>query len=330
MEDHPRVRFVWKLFSRLALVIAVVIGLFIIIEKRVPLPTLTKLLLSFPRLELFLLLCISFLISVVKAYRFYLLLSKNGIRINFIKTLRTYVASQALTSLPGGEAGRGIFLSQEVKKVKASHTTGPIVIQAYLEVFTAALVFFVTGLLYTQVLMPAIAILAFVIVLAVIVVNDTVYTFIIKGVTRIPLLRSKRENILRFHDMIVKTINKKGKVSSSNYKVIASSIISQLLGGILIFIIARHYHIELSFFKSLAIYSTAIVAQGLGGFIPGGLGITEGGMTGLLLAFGARLPSAIALILIYRITTLVFYIVVGLLWICLFYLKRLLKVKKPR
>lgn len=330
MNGHPRLRFVWKVFSRLVLVIAVVAGLFIMVEKRVPLPTLTKLLLSYPRLELLLLFCISFLITVVKAYRFYLLLTKNGVRINFVKTLRTYVASQALTSLPAGEAGRGIFLSQEVKKVEASDTTGPIVIQAYLEVFTAALVFFIAGLVYPQVLSVAAGILAFVIMLAILIVNDTVYTFLVLRITKLPFLSSKRKNILSFHDMIAETIKKKGRVKSSNYKVMVSSLASQVLGGVLIFIIARHYQIQLSFFKSLAIYSTAVVAQGIGGFIPAGLGITEGGMTGLLLAFGARFPSAVALILIFRITTLVFYIVIGLLWICLFYLKRLLHINKPQ
>src|SRR5689334_14789652 len=84
-----------------------------VVSKAININDLNKVIFSFPREQLLMLLTLSFIINVLKAWRFLVLLRFNKIKISFFDTVKTYIASQTTSPLPGGEALRGILVKRE-------------------------------------------------------------------------------------------------------------------------------------------------------------------------------------------------------------------------
>ncbi len=108
------------------------------------------------------------------------------------------------------------------------------------------------------------------------------------------------------------------------------SILTHLIGGFLVFIIAHFYGADIDFFRSVFIYVSSIVIQGVASISPGGLGVTEGGMTGILLLSNVDISKALAIVLLFRVVTLLYSVILGLVFLTVFYGKSLLKKEKTK
>jgi uncharacterized membrane protein YbhN (UPF0104 family) len=87
-------------------------------------------------------------------------------------------------------------------------------------------------------------------------------------------------------------------------------VLSWGLEGLSLYLIARDIGVGISLVTGIGIYAIAVLAGALS-FLPGGLGGTEAVMGGLLIAFGADGPSAVAITLLCRIATLWFAVALG-------------------
>ncbi len=85
--------------------------------------------------------------------------------------------------------------------------------------------------------------------------------------------------------------------------------------------------LHLSFFQCFYIYAMSVIIGAVSGIVPGGIGFTEGGLTGLLVIMHISFQKAVPVVLIFRLINLVFYILIGIVFLLLFYTKSLLLSK---
>ncbi len=311
---------------KLILSLALMILLGFIVSKAVDPQKALRGVVEFPKKILILLLLISLSISLIKTWRFFILLKDLNLDISFIQLFRAYVAGQAITPLPGGEAARGLFIKKEAG-LSLQKTSGPIISQAYLELISATILMVIGSLFFKVVRIPSIIILSLLSLIMVILVNSNFSFFIFRLFPR----NKTSTNIQKKFRFLQKTLQASFlNTNDPLYKnaIISAgllSLLSHLLGGLLFMIISYQYGASFDIFKSIFLYSSGVVIQGLS-ISPGGIGLTEGGLIGLLLLLHTPLEIALPITIMLRVTTLFFYILTGFIFIGLFYCG----LKRPR
>lgn len=300
-------------------------------------------------------------ILVLKTWRLSLLLRSNDIRIGFWQTFKVLVAGNSLSSLPGGEMFRSVLLSYETGK--SVHQTGSSVLaQSFLEVLTAVLLFTAGTLIYEDFLLVGVGVFAATLVFFSLIAHTGLLEFarsllpdwkiVKRGYRFIVKIRSDYSKIIFTSRKIYKLklrFNKKNPTwfqraislrfsfsfgksrfvpSTVLLQVLGISLTGHFLGGCLLWLIANTSGSTISVMDTFFVYSLGIVISSLGGIIPGGLGVTEGGMVGVLVIFSVAFPQAVAIVLIYRFITLLLNILYGLVFIAIFYVRPIFLERK--
>lgn len=314
----------FRLFFSLALVI--LLGFFI--SRAIKIEDLQKIVWEFPKEQLILFIGLSIIISFLKAWRFLLLLHNSKIKISLWDTSKLYFASQTTTPLPGGEVLRGILVQHETE-VPAIKTTGPIITQAFLEIGSAVILVLIGSFfLEEDLIIPAILTTLVLTAASFVILNNKIFEYII---SHLPKQSDKSRVKKLLYDLRTKLkVIQSGIETNVNdphhslIKTFAVSIGIHLLGGLLIFAISKSFNAHIDFPTALLVYTAGIVIQGLSVIVPGGLGVTEGGMTGILLLANVELGKAVAIVVIFRIVTLFYNVMIGAVFFSLFYAKNIL------
>lgn len=300
------------------------LGIFVVIlfflSRAIKLQVLLDSLFLFPKIPLLFLCLLSIGISLLKAWRFQLLLHTNNIPINFWQTCKVYLAGQVTTPLPGGEAFRAVLLKNEVG-AKIKDTSGAVVTQAFLE-FISAAVLAVAGSFHFKLFRGSAVATAFLLVfMLVILLNESILSHIVSWLSKMKKLQRLGRNLLAMQKDIQRNIlgDNTWVPSQVFLKVLIIAVIAHLLGGIMIYIIAVNYHLRLNIFQSIFVYTSGIVITAIAGVVPGGLGFIEGGMVGLFVLLGIAFSNAITVVIMFRLITLVFYMLIGLVVYLVFY-----------
>ncbi len=316
-----------------------------IVANSIKMKDLQQAIVQFNSFNLLFIILISTVLTLIKVMRFFILLKHSEIDISFWDTLKTFVASQTTTPFPGGETLRGILVHKE-SGVNVIKTAGPVITQAYLEVFTAAVLALIGGLFFEE--LRGIIFLLFGLIISI--------SFVIfnRGIARkvYKLLRfiftKKWVFVTYFFNKLLAKINPQYSLSRFGatlketiifmqdqledflfdsrkilLQTLALSFSINLIGGFLIFYIANIYKTSLNIFSSVFIYSSSIFIQGMSIFSPGGIGFTEGGMMGILLLHKISFGDAIGIVLIFRLFTLLYGIILGLIFLLVFYGRRI-------
>lgn len=313
---------------RIILSFLFIAGLFFLILHTVDIEKLVTLLFSFPKSTLVLLLFLSFSMSLLKTLRFYLLLQNAGIAVSFLTTLKVYLAGQAISPFPGGEAARAVMLRKETG-VALSQISGTIVTQAFLEFLSAALLA-VVGSFLLQRLQPVAFILAlFISCILFFFIHKTLIDHIVHVIKFFPFTHGLVHHLLIMHFDVRRNLVKKGGYRPHKifFSALCISFGITLIGALLLMIIAGVYETPFTVGPAIFTYAATMVLTGFAAFIPGGLGLTEGGMTGIVLFFVPSFTIAFAIVLIFRLVTFVFHTLLGLLLLTTFYGKSLYKKK---
>ncbi len=293
-----------------------------IVSKTINFPELITLLKDFPKLSLVSLFGLSFLISVLKAGRFYMLLKRNDIHLPFGKTLRAFMASQAMTPLPGGEAGRSMLLKKEMD-VRMRDSYGAVVTQAFQEIFAAGIMALLGTIFFPQFFIP-------ILITCIVLIGFIAMILHKKFISVFEHIFSKWKKVKLTSKKLVLTQEQMKKNIFSSSSLIPNKIFiltfivamfSHMLGGLIIFIIAQAFGANLDFFKSIFVYSASIIIQAATTFSPGGIGFTEGGMSGILVVTGINFSKAVAIVVVFRFVTLLFAIFLGVLFLGYIYAK---------
>lgn len=291
-----------------------------IINNTVDINELKQILIEFPKLQLLGFLLLASFLTLLKVYRFLILLNYSGIDASFWETLKAFVASQAVTPLPGGETARGILIHKETG-AHLHQTTAPVITQAFLDIASAALLTLFGSLVFQKLRVPSLIAMSIIVLITIGLTQENIIIFFQKHLSRFKFLTKVLSRSLSFQKDFSKYLLDPSKTL---FRTLGVSLLINITGGFLIYFIALSLDIKIDFLHSLFIYSSGIVISSLAGFIPGGLGVTEGGLTGILLLFSVELPKALVLVLLFRLSTLVFSVFMGLSFLMIFYSRELL------
>ncbi len=314
---------------RVLLAISLLVLLIFIASRSIDLTSIPSLLWEFPHIVLGELIFISVLISLLKAWRFLILLRNTNFTISFWTTIKTFVAGQAITPLPGGEAIRGLLIRYETGQ-NILKTTGPIVTQAYLELTSAAIMAMFGALVFKTFRIPILIVLIVMILIALIITNGKIMKYLSHKFSKVKFVNSFLSK-MQFAQIDIKANfydHKSGLPDKVLVRTLGLSLFSQMLSGLLIYIIAHAYKVDLDILQSIFISSIGMVIQGIGSVVPGGLGITEGGMTGVLVLSDVGFSKALAIVLIFRVMTLLLNIILGLVFLVRYYARTLILSQK--
>jgi uncharacterized protein (TIRG00374 family) len=268
-------------------------------------------------------------IMFVRAFRFYLLLKDYGIKLTYFQALKVYMAGQALSPLPGGEGSRTVLLKME-SGTDISDAVTPLIILGISEMIVAVAITLVGSAFLNILRLAAVISLVGVAGLIWLLINHKVVKAVFKVLPNNKKVEKAEESILETQDEVKEAIFKKKSWKPSDMFIhsLFLALITDLFGGAIIYVRALYFKLPLSFLFSLYIFAAATVLGELVPFSPGGVGPTEGGMTGILLLSGVALAQSVAVVLIFRGVTLLYSIVVGLVFLFTFYSRKYVQYMK--
>jgi uncharacterized protein (TIRG00374 family) len=267
-------------------------------------------------------------IGIVKAVRFFCILRFGGIVVSLRNTIRIFIASQTFTPLPAGEVGRAMLFKKELG-IHLDEVAGPVFLQALLELWTAAL-WVVLAVSFVGSIGGWMGLVGFLGLLAIL---------------SAPLLFSKQLphvfERLKNHGVTYKWVEKmqgvfehfealvtsKGKTNVWGFwvLVVGLGLSSHALSGGLMWYIAQVQGAHITWLQGVFAVTMASLIEGILTIIPGGLGVTEGGLVGILSGFAVPWRKTIIITLIYRLATLPVSMAIALLFLLSTY-----RAKPPR
>ena len=295
-----------KRFIIIALIIAAAIFFYAVAD----LESMSSAILSMSAESVFILLLLLLANEIVKGLRWAFFLRSSKLDISTFDALTSYLAAQAGTALPGGSL-LGARLAQEHGNVKMRQATASLVGQTFADAFAlsvmATIAIVATSQRNIQLFIPlltAIGAIAVVQVLRNRGLGDRVIGFLGKfRLTRRVVPQSDD-----FRDYIVVLMNFRTLVGGSIYSIGATILSTAILLVLALSLTERGLHP----FEALYAHSFSTVARVLVP-VPGGYGVSDGSLTGLLNYLGIGLARATFVALAYRTVIMVFRTIFGAL-----------------
>lgn len=253
----------------------------------------------------FLLITISYFI---RAMRWNMFLKHLTIDIQLKKSFLIFFAGLGLGMTPGklGEVIKSHFLKRDYNH-SISKTVPIVFVERYYDlVGIIFLSLFGVWFVNTEKI-TVIIIFLLVIITLVISQQKKLLVPLLEKIGKLPLLKKFVYNALEIYKTIQILLSRKLYAKSTGY-----SIAAWLVESTAVFLIFMGFGIDLTFPIILFIFSFSSII-GAASMLPGGIGVTEGGMIGLLLLQNIDYTMAFSVVLLVRIVTLWFSVVLGLI-----------------
>jgi len=242
--------------------------------------------------------------------RWNILLKNSGIHIPLKENFLIYFAGFALSVSPGksGEILKSILLKNKFN-IKRTTSVSIIFVERFYDI-VGALIVTLVGIVYLGIeFLPAIIIASILVAFILFsVYSKTSFNLLIKLINKFKFLKKFSFAIGNSRDVIKESSTIKiGLVSS------LLTIIYRLIEAIAVYFILLGFGIDvIPYFALAAAYSASIIL-GAVTMIPGGLGVTEGSLAGLLSLQNIEIGTALTLSIIIRLFTTWFAVIVGLI-----------------
>ncbi len=247
--------------------------------------------------------------------------------------LMLHFGKYAKCILPGNqlpqfrEAKYSDLFSWNMKQVKIKKkTSGPVVMQALIVFFSSAVVAIIGSFVYGILINIALIALIAIMILIYLIWNKALFLKLFSWLNTHKRLKKHVTTLKATHQGVRNNLLHRGsdkKPGATFLFSLAIGIFSNLVGGLMIYTITKAYNLPISYLQSVYIYAMSIIIAALSGIVPGGVGLAEGGITGLLLLLKIAISNAVLIVLIFRFINLVFYIIIGFVFLMLFYSKSL-------
>ena len=263
---------------------------------------------NFNFLFLPLILSIQFLALFIRSTRQKLFLSSLGVDLSFSRNFIVYLIGMSLIFTPGGTGSviKSFYLK---KNFQTSHSKiVPVVAsERYYDLFGITILIILSILFIYNVGSIIIASITSILLVSIFI--------IIKNKKFLKIIENKfsKINFLKkfipgdeFHETIE-------KLSKPNLMIkgISLTILSWIVDAIAVFFVFQGFLQNLDLFQTLQIYYTSL-AYGAISLLPGGIGITEGSLLGMLLLNNIEISIAASIVIMIRLTTIWFATVCGL------------------
>ncbi len=239
--------------------------------------------------------------------RWTLLLKNLNVSIPLKSNFVIFISSFALSATPGavGEVVKSKLLKNKFN-VPISKTAPLIIIERTYDLIGAIIVSSF-GISYIE--SGNIALLIFTIILVSLIIllrSKIIFTKLLSLLKKIKFLQNKVDGISNSYDSIQPSLNPKIFVSST-----ILSIIYWMFMGTSSYLVLLALDIDvISYFHMISIYSSSVIIAAAS-FMPGGVGIAEGSIAGLLTLGGVEISIGILIGILVRIFTLWYGVILG-------------------
>lgn len=253
-----------------------------------------------------LILCLTFSGYLLRFWKWDMLLQTIGIRISVKKNLLIFLSGMSMAITPG-KAGELIksFLLKSSEKVDIARTA-PVVLTERITDLFAMIFLAIWGVVHFS---NGAWILAFTFLLlttGILLMKNRMfaqgtllklkkYTTINKILVRLEVLYDSSSQLLHFRTLLYTTL-----ISTASW----------FLECLSFYFVLQGFDLNLRILDAIFVFSFSSIA-GAVSMIPGGLGVTEASMTGLMIGLGIVKSKAIAATLMGRFTTLWFGVIIG-------------------
>ena len=241
--------------------------------------------------------------------RWNLLLKNSGVCIPIKESLKIYLAGYALSMTPGkvGELLKAHFI--KTRFGVAQKNTMPIVIVEQFYTMLGLVCVGILGISHFQFGVYVMGITASVLVFAFLILSSrSIFDKFSNVLSKIHFLRKYTESFLDSHSIIKNSLGRKTFV----YSTILSSLF-WVIEGIVVFFIFKSFGLNsLELFQIISVYGTSIIL-GVISFLPLGIGVVEGSLTGFLVLEKVSVSLALTLVIIIRLFTRWYAVSIGLI-----------------
>jgi uncharacterized protein (TIRG00374 family) len=249
---------------------------------------------------------LSFLNYILRFFKWEFYLSVLDIKLNRKDSLISFFSGFVMSITPGkfGEVLKS-YLVKQINGTSISKSA-PIVAAERLTDFIALIVLSFAGVLtYSYGLQAIIVITIFLLTLIGIISSRKISLFFIGIFERLPVFSKIAHKIHNAYQSIYQLLSLKNLFIATLISVF--SWFFECLG---LYFIFKGFNLENSLFGAIFIYSFSTII-GAVSMMPGGLGVTEGSLTGLLIKVAVPKALAVSTTFIIRVCTLWFGVLIG-------------------
>lgn len=281
------------------LIILVVIGFL------APWSQVGDLLTRVPAVIFVILFALSLIYFFSKAFRFWYILKLLGVDLPLPRVLLLYFAGQPFSFLPAGELYRTILL-EKYADIRISRSAPSVTIQGIVEAIVL-LGFSLVGAFIIGQNRVAVGAVALLLVLLIVSLRQGWFLGKHRLLNKLPFISVREEKYHKFvkgHQHLM--------APGSLALLTGMSFIPVMAGIGILYFSAVGIDSQLRLVESVISYTIPVVLAGLS-FLPGGIGVGEGGTIGLLHIFGVSAAAAVTITVLLRAATLVIGIVYGII-----------------
>jgi len=246
-------------------------------------------------------------------WEYYLKLLK--IKISRLLSVKIFFSGLAMSASPAkmGEVLKSLLL-KEILNEPISKTASIIFAERLTDFLSLTILAIIGGLYfhYNNVLIYLIA--SFFIILIIVISNRAIAEYIIMYSAKVPFIKNHISNIQNLYESAYILLQPK-----AIFLMLGVSISSWFFECFGFYLILFNFGQSFSILWSTFVYAFSIIA-GAVSMLPGGLGVTEGSLSLILIKGGIPNETAIATTIIIRMVTLWFAVILGL--IVLFFLRK--------
>lgn len=287
-----------QLITRFASYLPLIVGIAILViaAPLVPWGKVWPYLTRLTPLTLLVLLGLSGLFYFGRILRYWLMLRMLEEPVAFGKVALACLVAQPVAVLPGGEMYRSSMLKR-YGNVSRVHGIPSVFAQSIAESVGLTLIALIGAALIHKyfALLAAIAII-FIAILLYIRWHNSRQSH--KFVNKLPFVSINYRRLKSFLEK-----NRILLTGSNFFVLVAASYVSTFAGIGIVYVCATAFGAQLDLFQAAVAYALPVALEAVS-FLPGGLGVNEGGSISILTLFGLSLPLAVAITLITRLFTL--------------------------
>ena len=243
-------------------------------------------------------------------FRWHFLLKNSNITIPKKENFKIYMAGFAMSVTPGkvGELIKSQFLKS--KYGVSRKNTLPIIISEYFYHMVGVLVVSIIGVYYFEFSLYIIILTsALIITTLTIISSETFFKKFVSLISKRNFLKKYVSPISDSHIILKKSTRGKIFIISSGL-----SIAFWFTEALIVYFVFLSFNIlNFEFFKIAAIYTTSLIL-GMLSFLPMGVGVVEGSLAGFLNYEGIDISIALTLVILIRIFTRWYGVIVGLVF----------------
>ena len=247
---------------------------------------------------------------IIVFFRWHFLLKNSNIIIPKKENFKIYMAGFAMSVTPGkvGELIKSQFLKS--KYGVSRKNTLPIIISEYFYHMVGVLVVSIIGVYYFEFSLYIIILTsALIITTLTIISSETFFKKFVNLISKRNFLKKYVSPISDSHIILKKSTRGKIFIISSGL-----SIAFWLTEVLIVYFVFLSFNIlNFEFFKIAAIYTTSLIL-GMLSFLPMGIGVVEGSLAGFLNYEGIDISIALTLVILIRIFTRWYGVIVGLIF----------------